>query len=44
MSFIFFNLKLKFIFINKKVDIKSKEEKGTTFYIKLPVGNEKLAV
>jgi signal transduction histidine kinase len=26
------------------VDIKSKEGKGTTFYIKLPVGNEKLAV
>ena len=26
------------------VDIKSKEGKGTTFYIKLPVGNEKLTV
>ena len=26
------------------VDVKSKERKGTTFYIKLPVGNEKLAV
>lgn len=26
------------------VDIKSKEGKGTTFYIKLPVGNEKLVV
>ncbi|MEK7789731.1 MAG: ATP-binding protein, partial [Planctomycetota bacterium] len=26
------------------VDVQSKEGKGTTFYIKLPVGNEKLAV
>jgi len=26
------------------IDAKSKEDKGTTFYIKLPVGNEKLAV
>ena len=26
------------------VDVKSKEEKGTTFYIKLPVGNEKFLV